>query len=138
MAKRALMSPHDDDEGFVLARVHPIVDGYVVLFDGQEAGFETEQGKWTMFCPAHGSMGHETSKARATKLLHNPDTWCEACANARYGAVAMKVVTLDNKDKSPDVVEREMRFWAAKSRNSAEKQALFEKMYGVKPDGYWD
>jgi hypothetical protein len=128
-------SPHDDDEGFVAARAHPVVDGYVVLYDAHEAGFETED-RWAAFCQPHGCMMTETSKARASKLLSTPDDWCDACSRAKYGPVAMKVVTYN--EKNPEAVEREMKFWAQRARGSCEKQELFERMYGVKPDGYWD
>jgi hypothetical protein len=137
MARRSLVTPHDDDDGFVTARPHPISDGSVVLYDGQEAGMDTDDGRWIMFCPAHGSMAGETNKARATKLLQQPEDWCDACASTKFGPVTMKVVTFDS-DKNPEAAEREMRFWAQRTRGSCEKQELFERMYGVKPDSFWD
>lgn len=137
MARRAVMTPHDDDDGFVTARAHPVVDGYVILYDAYEAGFETEDGRWTAFCQAHGAMTSETNKIRATKLLQHPENWCDACSRAKFGPVAMKVVTFDS-EKTPEAREREMRFWANRARDSHEKQELFERMYGVKPDRFWD
>ncbi len=137
MTRRALQTPHDDDDGFILARAHPVVDGFVILYDGYEAGFESDGGRYTVFCQPHGSMAQETNKGRANKLLVAPEKWCDACARHKFGPVALKVVTFDDK-RNPEAVEREMRFWAQKARDSREKQELFERMYGVKPDGYWD
>lgn len=136
MARKAI-TPYDDDDGFVAARPHPIVDGFVVLYDGVEAGLESDGGRWAVLCQSHGAMASETSKARATKMLQTPENWCDACSRAKFGSVAMKVVTFDN-EKSPEAQEREMRFWANRTRGSHEKQELFERMYGEKPDGYWD
>lgn len=134
---RRIQTPHDDDDGFALARANPVGDGFLILYDGYEAGFDTENGRWTAFCPAHGSMTQETSKARATKLLSVPETWCDACARQKFGPVALKVVNYEER-RTPEAVEREMRFWAQRARDSHEKQELFERMYGVKPNGYWD
>lgn len=136
MARRE-HTPHDEDDGFVTARQHPVVDGFVILYDGNEAGFETENGRWTVFCQPHGSMSNDTNKTRATKLLKSPEEWCSACSRIKFGAVTLKVVTYDN-EKNAEAKEREMRFWAKRARESSEKQELFERMYGVKPNGYWD
>jgi hypothetical protein len=134
---RRAITPHDDDDGFITARPNSLVDGFVILYDGNEGGFDTEGGRYVVFCQPHGSMTNETNKARATKLLASPENWCDACARAKFGPVAMRVMTFDH-EKSPEAKEREMRFWAERTRNSSEKQELFERMYGVKPDGYWD
>lgn len=133
---RKVATPHDEDDGFVAARANPFTNDYVVLYDGYEAGFQTDTGRWTLFCQNHGSMTQETSKARAKKLLQTPDAWCDACSAVRFGPVTLKVVALDTE--SPEALDQEMRFWARRTKASSEKQKLFEKMYGVKPDGYWD
>lgn len=137
MARKAA-TPHDEEIGFVTSRANSLTRGHVVLYDGDEAGLDTSGGRWSVFCPEHGSLISETSKARATKMLRSPHDWCRQCRKIARSAQEpashpMRRVT----EKSPEDIEREMRFWAKKAKNNPEKQALFEKMYGVSPEPYW-
>ena len=131
----ARKTPHDDEDGFVTARSNTLVDGYAVLYDGQEAGFDTDSGRWSLFCSFHGSMHTETTKAKATKLLSSPTTWCRGCA--RIVEEQNQVHTMQVRKIRKTDRDAEMRFWAKKAKNSPEKQELFQQMFGVKPDAYW-
>lgn len=136
MAKKS--TPHDDEEGFVTAKTNPNTDGYVVLYDGPEAGFDAENGRWSLFCSSHGSIATETNRQRAIKRLAAPELWCPACARVieerSQSTRTMQVRTMVQKTVDR---ESELRFWAKKAKNSPEKQALFEQMFGVPPDPYW-
>ncbi len=130
-------TPHDDEDGFVTARSNANVDGYVVLYDGREAGFDTDNGRWSMFCSAHGSIQNETSRQRATKMLAAPESWCRMCARAIEERTQTRTLQVRSIKRMPDDKDHELRFWAKKAKNSPEKQALFEQMFGVRPDAYW-
>jgi hypothetical protein len=128
--------PHQDEDGFVKAKLNPNTDEYVVLYDGHESGMDTDHGRWSIFCAAHGSIHGETNRQRAIKLLNVPEKWCKACANIieeRTQTLTIKI----KPQKSPENREKELRFWAKKAKNSPEKQALFEQMFGERPDAYW-
>jgi hypothetical protein len=126
MARKA--HTDQDEAGFVTSRRNPLTRGQTVLYDGDEAGLDTEDGRWSMFCREHGALVPHTNRAKATKLLRSPQDWCPQCANLAKTA----------QEPTPQDLEREMRFWAAKARHDPEKEALFEKMYGVGPETYWD
>jgi len=137
MARKAA-SPHDEETGFVSARENVQTKGWVVLYDGEEAGFDTQPGRWNLFCPAHGALMTETSKTRANKLLRNPQDWCPQCRTIASAEIEVEGTRIIRLDKTPEELEREMRFWAKKAKNNPEKQALFEKMYAVSPERFWD
>ncbi len=141
MVGRKLKTPHDDEDGFTHACSHPHLDGYVVLYDGEEAEFSTDNGRWVMFCVPHGGLGKETNQQRAKKAMKTPEAWCRGCKRVLSDRTAqMKMVKFERgpKKKTAEEREAEMRFWAKKAKNSKEKQALFREMFGVSPEAYWD
>lgn len=130
-------SPFDEELGCVCSRKNTITNEWVILYDGEEAGMNTKDGRWQMYCSEHGSVISETNKTRAKKALKTPEQWCKSCkrkTKAKIGQPMRKVVDIQDDDK----LEREMRFWANKARDNPEKCQIFEKIYGVKPDGFWD
>jgi hypothetical protein len=135
---RRTPTPYDEDLGFVTSR-RSSGNSFVILYDGIEAGFDTSAGRWNMFCPDHGTLVPETNKAKATKMLKDPLVWCKSCARAKKrkerSALPMKLVVIE---KTAEEQDREKRFWATLTKNNPEKQELFEKMYGVRPDQFWD
>jgi hypothetical protein len=139
MARKA--STGNEEAGFVASRPNPLTRGETILYDGYDAGLNTEEGRWSLFCPDHGVLVPNTNKAKATKLLRSPSDWCPQCAVLAKAANEpphhhrpMARVT----EKTPEDLDREMRFWAKKARYDPEKEALFEKMYGVGPQTFWD
>lgn len=134
---RKTPSPYDEDPGFAKATKNEYTNGWLVLYDGDEAGFNTDSGRWHVLCTDHGSMVTETNKVRAQKILQTPAVWCSVCKrrhedkNKPLRPVSMARETDESRD-------REKRFWAKKAKNNPEKCRLFEQMYGVKPDEYWD
>lgn len=129
-------TPFDDEDGFITASSNPYIDGYVVLYDGHEAGFDAEGGRWKMFCSAHGTMQSETNRKRANKQLGAPEAWCRTCARLLEDRTQTRTVQVRTFQKPIDK-ESELRFWAKKAKNNPEKQELFERMFGVRPDAYW-
>jgi len=137
MAPRS--TPHDEESGFVSARENTLTRGWTVLYDGTLAGFSCDNGKWHLFCAEHGALIPKTNKAAAIKELKSPEKWCNQCRSVkihRDSPPTSRAVKLNQK--TPESVNREMRFWASKAKNSPEKQILFEKMYGVAASLYWD
>lgn len=133
---RITTNPYVKDLGFVSARKSPITTGWVVLYDGRIAGFDLKKGRWHLYCPDHGSMFAETNKARATKLMGNPAGWCGVCKKHHDDKHRpMKPMILNDSQEAKD---REMALWAKRAKNNPEKCRLFEQMYGVKPDRFWD
>lgn len=130
-------SPYDNDPGFVQGKQNPISNGWVILYDGEESGFTTEDGRWQCLCIEHGSMACETAKIRAQKMMKAPETWCKTCKRKKDEKLR-PLRPISQKPETEESREREMRLWAKKAKNNPEKCRLFEQMYGVKPDGYWD
>lgn len=139
MAKKPV-TPYDDETGCVCARHNTITQQWSVLYDGEETGMSTVDGKWKMWCSEHGSVASETNKARATKALKFPETWCDNCKREAKlklnNKQPMRKVLIAEQDF--ERLDREMRFWANKARNNPEKCEIFEKIYGTKPDKFWD
>lgn len=137
MGKEATNTPHESDLGYVTSKPNRLTDGYCVLYDGMEAGFDDiSSGKWVLLCPEHGAVYHETNKQRALKLLAQPVEWCGGCDRVDHERRPKPTIVF--KDKKTDAErEEERRFWAKKAQGDDEKCVLFERMYGVKPDVYW-
>ena len=138
MARKKLA--HTGEAGFLSAWLNPRTDLYVVLYDSSEAGFKNDRhAKYTLFCAAHGTTCCESNVRRAKSLMKTPDFWCQDCAKIEddgQDAPALKVVPYDLK--SPEEQDREMRLMAQMIRGDVEKARLFETVYGVRPDLYWD
>lgn len=140
MARKASITGYDE-AGFVTSRPNPLTRGYTILYDGDDAGLNIEDGRWSLFCPDHGVLASNTNKARAIKLLRSPQEWCEQCAvlaRAANEPPHPPKPMVRFVEKTPEDLDREMRFWAGKARHDPEKEALFLKMYGVSPESYWD
>lgn len=137
MAKRSHSNPHADEAGYVAASLNARTGQYVVLYDGRLAGFDTSEGHWTVFCVTHGSFCCETNQRRARKLMKEPAVWCEECRDVDEAPrIPRRVVPFSLK--SPEEQQKELRFMAKMVKGNAEKVALFETIYGVKPDAFWD
>ena len=128
-------SPHDEEPGFVTARVNHLTKGFSILYDGEEAGFDK---KWNVFCSEHGTLATETNKARATKMLKTPESWCKSCARRKKTKERQAEPVRQLKEKTTEDIDKEKRFFARKAKNNPVKQALFTKIYGVGPELYWD
>lgn len=131
-------SPHDEELGFITARVNRLTKSFSILYDGEEAGFDISKGKWNVFCSEHGTLTAETSKARATKMLKSPENWCKSCARKKKAKERLAEPVRQLKEKTSEDIDKEKRFFAKKAKNNPEKQILFEKIYGVGPELYWD
>ena len=134
---RKTPSPFDDDLGFVQSKKNDLTSGWIVLYDGDEAGFSVDSGRWHLLCTEHGSIEAETNKVRAKALLKTPEKWCTVCKR-RVEDKDRPLKHLSREIETTESRDREMRFWAKKAKNNPEKCRLFEQMYGVKPDEYWD
>lgn len=52
---------------------------YVAVYDGDEAGFDTEGGRWQTVCDPHGAiLSHETL-SNAIAFMTETVEWCEEC-----------------------------------------------------------
>ena len=51
----------------------------VSLYDGDEAGLDTDGGRWQTVCETHGSICSHDSLATAASFLAEPAAWCEPC-----------------------------------------------------------
>ncbi len=130
--------PHADEAGFVTAKNNHRTQQDNVLYDAKDSGFEEAEGRWVVFCVAHGSVAHETNQKRARKLLSTPETWCGHCRTlAEPQNPVSNAPLVPFALKPPEDQERELRFAAMMVKDNPEKIALFERVYGVKPESYW-
>jgi hypothetical protein len=127
-----------DEQGFVVARTNPNTNRSVVLYSGEEAGFDITEGKWTIFCTDHGTFANESNQRRARKLMREPHQWCPECKKLQEQApdLPAKLVPYDQKDA--DQKAKELRFMANIVKLKPEKAKLFEIAYGVSAERYWD
>jgi hypothetical protein len=139
MAKKTKKNiAHTKEAGFITAKLNPKTDLYVVLYGTKAAGMDTSRGKYTAFCAAHGTFCGETSKSRATKLINNPSLWCSDCDDIADVDWNKSLVVVPYSAKTPEEREREMRVMAVIARGNEEKARLFETIYGVNPNQFWD
>lgn len=127
------------EPGLISSRIDPMTGLPIVLYLSKEAGFTNSTGKYTLYCTDHGETCCETNLRRAKSMMRTPSFWCAECRDAAPEEVTsrdLKVVPYDLK--SPEQKEREMRAMARIVKGDFEKAALFEALYGTKPDSYWD
>ena len=67
--------------GFVAARPNPCTGRLNVLFRGDAAGLDTDDGRqpWSTVCEAHGTVCCHTTKQLALEHLRGVPEWCEDC-----------------------------------------------------------
>jgi hypothetical protein len=133
---RTTSKPHADEAGFVCARANPRSGQDIVLYDAKESGFDETKGRWVIFCVAHGTTLQQTNQRRARKLMGSPETWCTGCCRTEETAYVAQPVPFNLK--TPEEQVRELRFAATLVRGNPEKAELFERVYGVKPDSFWN
>jgi hypothetical protein len=129
---------HTGETGFLTAWQNPGTGLNIVVYDSKDAGFSSDHQKYTLYCAAHGATCCETNLRRAKSLMRTPKFWCNECNELADDDAhqALRVVPYDLK--SPEERERELRVMAQMIRGDVEKAALFETVYGVKPDRFWD
>lgn len=138
MPRRSLISdPHTQEPGFVTGRDNPLTGDRCVLYDGLVSGFDVKDGRWTLICVGHGTVAAETNKRRAEKMLKEPSLWCDDCKRAHEPVPVPQPRGIPFRLKDATAQEKELRFMARKVKGDPEKAALFERVYGVKPDIFW-
>lgn len=64
------------------ARVARSTGTLIVIFDGAEAGLDTDGGAWTVLCDDHG----ETLATRTLEVARwhavEPESWCSRCGES--------------------------------------------------------
>lgn len=121
-----------DEPGFVAANKQ------VVLYSGEEAGFDTTEGKWTIFCTEHGAFASESNQRRARKLMREPHHWCPECKKLQEQVPDLPAKLVPFEQKDADQKAKELRFMANIVKHKPEKASLFERAYGVRAEQYWD
>lgn len=126
------------EPGLISSRIDPVTGLPMVLYSSKEAGFTNSTGKYTLYCTEHGETCCETNLRRAKSMLRTPSFWCAECRDLSDTGEDrdLKIVPYDLK--STEQKEREMRAFARFAKGDFEKAALFEAVYGTKPDSFWD
>lgn len=135
---RTTTKPHADEAGFITAKVNMLSGQDIVLYDGEVAGFDLADGRWVVVCHAHGSTEHETNQRRARKHMATPEAWCSGCRQSKRTEPTRTMRLVPFGMKTPAEQAREMRFAARRIQGNPEKIALFERIYGEKPDAYYE
>lgn len=133
---RTTSKPHADEAGFVATKMNMLNGQDIVLYDAEVAGFDLNDGRWVVVCHSHGTTTHESNQRRARKLMAGPAAWCSGCRHSTVPEVK-RLRLMPFEMKSPEEQAREMRFAAKRVRGNPEKIALFESVYGVKPDEFY-
>lgn len=80
---------HPSELGFIAQRDHPFLPGqHVVGYVGEEQGLDTDGGRYTVVCEAHGETVAVNSKRMVAASLADPEMFCSGCqdaADARSG-----------------------------------------------------
>ena len=58
---------------------HEMAETYVGVYDGQEAGMDTDGGRWQTVCERHSWVVSHRSLATARGHAPYPADWCEKC-----------------------------------------------------------
>jgi len=122
---------HTDEPGYVAARVNSLTNMHVVLYDAKRALLASEGGRWALFCEGHGAVFSVSTRERGRIFLASPSAWCASC----------RAITETRHEPSLLLPQRpepeKRRYWAQLAKGNQRKCALFEQMYGEKPDHYW-
>jgi len=54
---------------------------HVGVYDGVEAGMDTDGGRWQTVCEEHGAICSHETLTLARDHASAPEGWCEACMN---------------------------------------------------------
>jgi len=131
---RLAANPHKDEAGYITSKPNELSGSFCVLYDAKQAGFEASNGRWAVFCAAHGVILAHKNKKTATSLLREPQRWCNACKDMDDLQHAEHVLTL----RHARCDDEQIRLWAKLARGNPEKVRLFEDIYGMKPDEFLD
>lgn len=66
---------------------------FVGVYDGREAGMDTDAGRWQTVCEAHGGIISHQSLALANEHAPHPGEWCEWCMDVTSGSPRMEGLT---------------------------------------------
>jgi hypothetical protein len=80
------MRPHEA-AGLAELRHVRSTGALVALYDGEAAGLDTEGGRWSTVCEAHGTVCAHDTKTLARSWMSDPDVWCEDCRAAMLAEV---------------------------------------------------
>lgn len=56
---------------------------HVGVYDGEEAGMDTDGGRWQTVCEEHGSVISHDTLELARQHAPQPEEWCEVCNGCR-------------------------------------------------------
>lgn len=128
-------NPHLNEPGYIYSRFNKDNDDWIVLYDGSIAGLK-EKGRWVVSCAAHGTLISETNQRRAKKLMAEPEKWCDTCKSIKTPRPTLHIIPFEKK--SPEDKNIELKKMAEKIKDNPEKFDMFEEVYGVRPNLYWD
>jgi hypothetical protein len=75
---RSYHKPFNDCAGYIASRKNPFTEGWLVLYDAQQAGMEVSGGPYATVCETHGTIANHRTLALARSHLPTA-AWCEAC-----------------------------------------------------------
>jgi hypothetical protein len=126
MAKKSV---HSSEPGFSCFCINSLSGNENILYD---AGVK-EKPRWSLVCIAHAKNTQCKIKKTAVQLLKTPELWCSGCFELDDLKKAEKI--LNSSSNRPD--DQQLRLWAKLAEGNPEKCAIFEKIYGLKPDLFW-
>lgn len=123
-------SVHTTEPGFSCSCINHLTGKENVLYD---SGVKEKPLRWSLACITHAKNSLIGNKKTALKLLKTPELWCTGCIELDDLKKAEKI--LNKSANRPD--DQQLRLWAKLAEGNPEKCAIFEKIYGLKPDLYW-
>ena len=72
--------------GYRAHRVSRATGTTVVLVDGRDALLDTDGGRWSLVCEAHGAVCAFSHQQDARAFMADPTEWCDDCAHLEVAA----------------------------------------------------
>lgn len=79
-AKRGLRASWPNHEGLIGYARARTTRTHVGIYDGEEAGLDTDGGRYTTICEEHGRLVSHATIALARQHAPHPEEWCEVCS----------------------------------------------------------
>ena len=81
----------------------------VGLYQGEQAGMDTDGGLWQTVCEVHGGIASHVTLALARWHMASPEGWCEECMAERCTCSPAERIVADNDPANGTTAERIVR-----------------------------
>lgn len=76
---KSIRKPHNQDAGYIASLRSGLNKGYIVIYNTEEQGLSSNDGKYAVVCQTHNQIVNTTSLPKARASMKCPD-FCSECS----------------------------------------------------------